>query len=260
MSWLSEFKKEAKQVLRGLEHSLSDGLIEDPYMGCSVKVSSPPHSSSILLSCGEFLEPTSLPREHLQAAVAILREEFSKHPVGVLRSSVGLVCLYDRMMIGDAGLSGTCDLSERTLYAACIINEEGWEDWLRRTFHHEACHLILHYNRCHWAVEAWHQVNPPGFQYKNEGVTWRDDGRSLLTIDPQLNEMGLLNQYSSISAEEDFCCICHEIFAGTSGIWDILEKHPRLLAKVKLAMTFFRHLHEDYSEARFRSYDSHQRA
>lgn len=256
MSWLEELKREAKTLMKGLEDSLSEGLIVDPYMGCPVKVSSPPSWLPIPLCSGGFLEPVPLPREHLPQAVAILRVELGKHPVQVLRESIALVCLYDSLVRENAPVQGWSECEDRVLYAAGGCSEDGWEDKLRASLQLHVSHLILKANRTHFAVEAWAAVCPSGFVYQmKDGLHHREGS----TWNPGLFGRGFLSEAGASSLEADFCSVCQELFFGTNRFWSLLEQHPRLRSKARLAMTFFRHLHEDYSEARFRTFAEPQR-
>lgn len=257
MSWLKDWKREAKKALRDIEFGLTEGMIADPYHGSPLLISAPPSTLSLPFTWygpETLAKPVPLPRHEVSAAASALGRAMDRHEREILQSSIKLVCLYRGLAMNGVWLGGTCDISEGTIYLTCCTDEPGWEETLAMTFHHEAAHQILWRHKAHWAEEAWVKLNPPGFAYGEGGVQAIQAGRASLNASHKWLEKGFLNEYSTASAEEDFCCVCHELFLGHPEFWEALPHYPRLEAKAKLAITFFRHLHSGYSEERFRSF------
>lgn len=257
MSWLKDLKREAKQALRDIETGLTEGMIADPYKGSPVLVSAPPSTLSLPFSWygpETMAKPVPLPSMEVNGVAAALCRAMEKHEREILQSSIKLVCLYRGLAVHGVWLGGASDLQEGTVYLSCCCDEPGWEDWLAMSFHHEAARQMLFRHRAHWSEEAWLKVKPAGFTYGEGGIESIQSGRASLAAASEWHERGFLNEHSTSSAEEDFCSISHELFMGRPEFWASLPHFPRLESKAKLAITFFRHLHSGYSEARFRSF------
>lgn len=263
MSWRRNLKREAKTAWKRLEDVLSYDLIDDPYKGSPVPVSSPVFPSLLpfpWLTSSAGVQTTPLHRQDVVPAARMLRRAMSKHPPEVLKQSVKQICLFRALQLEGEPVGGTCDVSGGVLYLTYAPDIEGGEEQIEVAFHHELAHLLLNNYRSHWAEEAWFALNPIAFNYGTGGLDAIKSGTASGEFSEALGLKGFLSQYAASPPDEDFCSIVEGLFGCRPGFWEVADAFPNINSKAKLAMTFFRHLHEDYSEARFRSYDSHQRA
>jgi hypothetical protein len=86
-------------------------------------------------------------------------------------------------------------------------------------------------------------------EYGGSGLEYVRAGRANLEWLPSANRLGLLNEYSFASPEEDFNEVAKNLMCGTPGFDRLLKRYPRIARKAKLVVRFYSTIDPEFSHA-----------
>ena len=129
----------------------------------------------------------------------------------------------------------------------------GYTDfWLEQTFHHEFSSILLRNYGYLFSKKKWMSFNKD-IEYGKGGVYALKDGTASIEFDYDLNELGVLTQYSKSSLEEDFNIFAQNLFLSDRGFWEVVALHERIKNKTALIIAFYKSINSSFTEEYFKN-------
>jgi hypothetical protein len=145
------------------------------------------------------------------------------------------------------GLSygGSADPTEKRVYIT-------WQAWYppqfaRDTVHHELSSVLLWNHRPKF-TGAWSALNSYDYVNDEGAVQAVREGNTALEYDERLHPEGFLYAYAKSSVEEDFNSIAEGMLRGSSEFWRIVDRYPKIRAKVTQAIDYYRSIDPIFTE------------
>jgi hypothetical protein len=66
-------------------------------------------------------------------------------------------------------------------------------------------------------------------------------------------QRGFVRRYATSDVDEDFACICEELWSGDPAFWQAVDRYEVLRRKVSMAIAFYHSLGRHFTEAFFRA-------
>ena len=158
--------------------------------------------------------------------------------------AAGLVARIDRVYVvwtlwyEATYMGGTNDRSRRVVVALGPGAIDS--NWLEHALHHEIAHVVRERARSGFPNKAWARANAPGFRYGGGGLDAMKAGKASKEFDPALNAQGVLSAYGASGIDEDWCTVAESVMSDDPAFWDLASRYPRLRAKARLAVEFYR--------------------
>ncbi|RYX83589.1 hypothetical protein EON83_14420 [bacterium] len=187
--------------------------------------------------------------EKQQRGREIASKMLAKYPVAVLKAN--LKCIYTIEWISYSGVKAGGTNSRDTVYA--IIKDQVPDAKLEEIMHAEFSSILLRNFPTYFGTESWQHINSPDFHYRGNGVEAIKKQQASENLSEALLEEGFLNEYAKASTEEDFNSFVGRLFVGDSGLWEAVEKYPRIKAKADLVINFYGKLAPSLTEKFFNS-------
>lgn len=153
--------------------------------------------------------------ERLEQHVPFIVSEIKRYPVEVVRKArlerIVLCCDLSVDLYTRAGLAVP---SEHTLYLD-LGGFDGAQEQVRLVIHHEIFHLIDDPDDETFKGDAWKQLNPAGFKYK-QGTSGASDDPTVLLA--QSAPVGFVSKYSTVAVYEDKAEVFAHLMADTEGL------------------------------------------
>lgn len=179
----------------------------------------------------------------------ILERELPKYPAAVLKANLEGVYVISRLEYRGVTTGGTN--SRRKVYL--VMNERFSDLRFAEYLHAEFSSILLRNHPEHLDATAWKKNNPEGFTYLGSGVQAIRENKASVRSQDALYPEGFLQQYGKASLEEDFNGFAGRLLMGEAGLWEAMEKHPRIKAKAELVIAFFTRLDPALNDAFFRN-------
>jgi len=149
-------------------------------------------------------------------AQRIIEGELFKYEQKVLRSNLTEVCFFRNLEFRRSGPYGGYALGRRIFL--CADSVVCTEHWIRESFHHEMCHILMK-RRGGFPEVRWRMIS--GLRAYRKSSTWPPAEYEVDSQEAQdLLERGFVSNYASTNWEEDAC----ELFAA------MMMQSPRLKA------------------------------
>lgn len=206
------------------------------------------------MTCGSRLQSVPLDPAKEASARATAAKAIAKYPRSILVSNLRRIVLLSYLEFDGESMGGL------SFYDSIYIVDPGRDSaadhlqFVERAIHHEVAHILAVNYRNRFESASWMARNPPGFAYQGDGHLALHTGRASTDYDEALLAQGFLTEYSTSSLEEDFCMIAEGLFAGGRVFWEAVDRNPRTLEKVWLAIKFYRRLSPEFGESTFRAY------
>ena len=97
----------------------------------------------------------------------------------------------------------------------------------------------------------WINCDPTDFTYGSGGVNAIKEGKVSNYLDPNLNRLGFINEYSMSSIENDFNEFAEDLFLPENGFKEVVENYPKIRKKRKLIINFYNKLNKSMNEEYF---------
>ena len=174
---------------------------------------------------------------------AMLDVAFGYYTKNFIEKEVEHIYVVGRLSFNGQHFTGTN--SRKDIYIASTDNNE-----IEKTFHHEFSSILLR-NHADYSFEMkWRELSPE-LRSGNSAAAVKS-GLFEAGFDSVLCAKGYLCRYSLSNWENDFNMYAENIFAGGKAFWKIVDRYPKVQAKVKLIVDFYTKLWGGYNEVFFR--------
>lgn len=192
-----------------------------------------------------------LPPQDFERATTILGRALRKYPRAVLRQNLKAVYVLSRLKYSGIAAGGTN--SANVVYVQIGEKRMGYTDaQIEGVFHAEFSSILLRNFRRDFDAKGWGKINPPDFHYSGNGVEAVRHHQANGGDGEALYRRGFLHLYSESAIEEDFNAFAAVLFSGDPGRWQVATDHPKLHAKLGLALDFFARIDPTFTPAYFR--------
>ena len=186
-----------------------------------------------------------------ERAVRILKIALDKYSKNVLDENLRKVYLLGDLNFYGVAYGGT--YYDKSVFMVIKSDLEGYTDaYVEKTFHHEFSSILFYKYKSDFDEEHWVGANALEFKYGNGGLEAIKSGNTSLKFDEQCNKLGLLNEYSKASVEEDFNEMEGNLFLSSKEFWEVVDKYDRIKKKIKLMIEFYNKIDPMFTEEYFR--------
>ena len=197
-------------------------------------------------------------------ALAAVNRAMDKYPETLVRKTLQRVYLLGELTFYEnTHFSGTA--SNTSLYIVVQPEKEGYTDgFVEATFHREYSTLLLNRYLKYLDQSAWHEVNPPDFQYsgpnswdypkgQDGGAMAIEEGKSSLSLELRSEYLnyGFLTEYSKSSLENDFNEYATALFLNDPQFQKLAQEYPAIAKKRDLAIRFYSSIDPNLTPAYF---------
>lgn len=208
------------------------------------------YTKSPILVKATFLDPVQDKNEIVKEQ-RLLREEIARYPSEFIKQNLKDIYVVKTLSYYDTAVGGFGWPEGKRLY---LMNDVYSETDFRDTFHHELAHVLLRNHSAQFALNRWQRLNPPAFHYGIGGLeSIRKGTAGSGNPDPAYWEQGFACLYGMVDADEDFACLCAEVFSGDPRFWQAVDRYEILNKKVKMVVDFYHSLNEELTEPYFRA-------
>ena len=191
------------------------------------------------------IKPVAEPIEQkeLLRTIPLIRKFVAEYPEGILEKNLKGIYLCKMLQFYGKDFGGTN--SADGVYICVKTKELGYTNqFLLSSMHHEFSSILM--RNYPFPTKAWTLLNPKDFSYTDDavGALGKDD---LLKPQAKYHEIGFICLYSQSSVEEDFNTIADYLFNQRPALLKIVQKYPKLRAKVQLAMKFYKSVDARFS-------------
>ncbi len=174
---------------------------------------------------------------------AALHNAFYKYPQGVLTEQLKTVFFTGKLGFNRQYFTGTN--TDEVIYIGSNGNDE-----IEKTFHHEFSSILFRRKGDDMFEREWKAISPS--LRSGNSASAVSSGLSSTKFDTVLCEQGYLTPYSLSNFENDFNIYAENMFAGGKEFWRLVDKYPKVMAKMKLTSLFYQRVWSGYSEFIFR--------
>jgi hypothetical protein len=183
----------------------------------------------------------------------IILRAFEKYPAQVLTKNLRKVFVFKSLEFFGQGYGGTN--SNDVVYVANSGKDDGYSDeYVESVFHAEFSSILLRKYPTYFQEQKWRACNGDDVVYGNSGVDALRTGKTGQDFLSELNEQGILDEYSLSDIENDFNCYAKNLFNPKPGFWEIVDTYPRVKSKVLLIVAFYSKLDPAIDERWFRKF------
>lgn len=204
-------------------------------------------SESSVSARAEPLDSEEIPR-----SIEIMRRASAKYHSELLKYYLDRVYVVGKLSFRGIEAGGT-NAATRVYVVNRGVADGRSDDTIERVFHMELSSILLRNHPNYIDKKSWTNANPEGFVYGfRNGVEAIKSGKSSLRPDPALAERGFYYQYAMSSFENDFNAIAGELFMSKQEFWMIVDRSPRLSAKVDMVIEFYHQVDPLFTRDYFR--------
>jgi hypothetical protein len=177
------------------------------------------------------------PRE-IERVIPLIETFVKDYPEKVLQRNLKSINLCKVLKFYGKPYGGTN--SSDAVYLCLESSSQGYTNsYLLASMHHEFSSILMRNYDRKFPKEAWGALNPKSFKYADNAVASLGQD-NLLTPSKAAREQGFICKYSKCSMEEDFNTIADYLFSERKRLLEWAKAHPKLQAKVQLAIKFYR--------------------
>jgi len=170
---------------------------------------------------------------------------FSKIPDEVLEKELKNVYIVGTLKFNRQSFTGT---NSRTDIYIVGGNQQETE----KTFHHEFSSILLRNYAGYDFQLHWKKISPELLGGNSAAAV--KAGYNSVALNEGLMEKGYLTAYSLSNWENDFNMYAENIFSGGKQFWQLADKYPKAMEKVKLVIRFYEEkIWAGFTETYFRS-------
>jgi len=197
-------------------------------------------------------EPLSLDSAECERSKQLILNAVKKYPASIINANLEKVYVLKRIKFYGVDYGGTYYLDSKTVYVTNSGIENGYTDeFVEQSFHHEFSSILM--QAYSFDDTNWKSKNKPGVEYGSGGVNAIIEGNSSLDFDSNYNKNGFLSAYGMSDVENDFNTFAENLFLPSKDFWLICNKYSRIKAKVKIMITFYLSIDEQFSEEYFKN-------
>ena len=177
------------------------------------------------------------PKE-IERVIPLIEAFVKDYPAQVLQKNLKAIHVCKVLKFYGKAYGGTN--SATVVYLCLDTPSKGYTNtYLLSSMHHEFSSILLRNHAKKFPKDEWLKLNPEGFTYANNAVKSLGQ-ENLLTPTKAARDDGFICKYSRCSMEEDFNTIADYLFNERKRLLTWTAAHPKLKAKVQLAMKFYR--------------------
>lgn len=192
----------------------------------------------------------SLDKSEYERSREVVQRALLKYPVSVVQENLKAVYVLHRIEFFGSSFGGTN--SSDVVYLSNRGKSKGYNDfYLEQLFHAEFSSILLRNKPNLFSESLWKNCNAQGFKYGKGGVAALKKGSDSEHFDEKLNRMGVINQYSVSSLENDFNAFAKNLFLPEEGFAQLLETYPLLRKKRNLLIEFYLQIHAAFTKEFF---------
>ncbi len=192
-----------------------------------------------------------LAKEEIARSLAVVKKALAKYPKSILYRNLYEVYIVSELTYYGISAGGTN--SRDKVYIVNAGKNQGYSDeQIEKLFHAEFSSILMRNYHRRFPYRSWKENNPPTFLYGGSGVEAIREKKSSQVQEELYLSKGFLSEYATSTLENDFNAIAQHLFMGEKKFWNHVEKHPKLLSKIKLGVSFYQSIHSDFTEEFFR--------
>ncbi len=192
----------------------------------------------------------SLKTSEYERSKKIVLKALRKYPNSLISNNLKKIYILNQLNFFGVNYGGT--FYENTLYIANSGLADGYTDsYIEKTFHHEFSSILKENHSAYFDNKAWEKANSSDFKYGKGGIDAVVNKNDNQDFSEYYFEKGVLNQYGSSSLDEDFSVYCENIFMDDLKFWEAVKTYPRVKAKVKIAMSFYKKINPEINFKKF---------
>jgi hypothetical protein len=178
----------------------------------------------------------------------LLKKAFEKYPVHVIKSHLNAIYFSGEINADGFKYSGTYDPFRKIVY---MVDDGSKDDEkAMRTFHHEFSSLLLKSHS--FFINPWTDNNLENFHYLGEIYdSWKTMQKEVDISDESAEDYqkGFMNVYGQTNFGNDFNEYSAMIFTYPEKFKKIMNQYPRVRAKFKVWLEFYRKVDPIFTEA-----------
>lgn len=192
----------------------------------------------------------SLSKEQYERSKKIVQKALAKYPVQVIKNNLKAIYVLNEIEFYGQTYGGTN--TGNKLYLSNKGKAKGYTDfYLEQLFHAEFSSVLLRNYKSQFNETKWKALNAPGFKYGKGGVKALKNKTDSEKLHTKYLELGVLNQYSISSLENDFNAFAKNLFLPKQGFKKILERYTPIRRKRELTIAFYAAIDSTFSETFF---------
>lgn len=186
----------------------------------------------------------SLKSSEYERSKKIIIKALRKYPNSMIYKNLKNIYILNQLNFFGVNYGGT--FYERSLYIANSGVADGYTDsYVEKTFHHEFSSILMNNYSHLFNKDEWNKANDPTFKYGKGGIDAVINKNDNQDFSKYYFEKGVLNQYGSSSLDEDYSVYCENIFMDEPEFWEATKNYPRVKAKVKIIMNFYKKINSE---------------
>lgn len=193
------------------------------------------------------IKPEASPADpkEIERVIPLIETFVKDYPEKVLKRNLKSINLCKVLKFYGKPYGGTN--SSDAVYLCLDTPAKGYTNsYLLASMHHEFSSILMRNYDRKFPKEEWKTHNPVGFTYADNAVASLGQN-NLLTPSKAARDEGFICKYSKCSMEEDFNTIADYLFSERKRLLEWAKAHPKLKAKVQLAMKFYRSVDAGFS-------------
>jgi hypothetical protein len=236
-------------------------LTQKTVRGVSIVTDFAPDASAVLPELwtvySEGVKARPMPAAQVQRSLEVLSKALDVYSEPFLQRFLKRIVLCHDLYLGPLQTAGTYHRlltgSNATMQGTLFLSSTGDDavaDLLftpasiAEAFHHELSSLVLLEGYRAADIEDWERQLPRGFTYGNNVIaeTLRaeeEEGEDVMAFSPRFLPDGFLTRYAKTDLENDFNTIASALFLGDPDFWQAFDRHPRIRAKARIALSIY---------------------
>lgn len=192
-----------------------------------------------------------LDQNEIQRSFEAMRQALSKYPQTLLDNVLDRIYILKNLEFYGTSFGGTYCFDD--VYLNNLGRGQGYTMlFLEASFHHEFSSILL--QEYAFPYNEWSALNPPGFTYKDGGLSALINNTYLsasLEEEKELNKQGFLNKYSISDIEEDINTYSEWIFSEPEKFQLYMNTYPQISKKFEVWLQFYHSINPHFTKSFF---------